>query len=218
MYYSQCNQDKFLDENVFKGYQGGVFVDVGAHDGKSYNNTLFFEESYKWSGINIEPIPNIFEQLMKNRSKCINIQCAVDTCNNILKDFILNRGYTEMLSGLVEKYDKSHIERINSENTLYNASSQIIQVNTRTLESIFEEYNINRINLLSIDVEGGEFSAIKSINFNKVFIDVIMFENNYDNLSIPIISFLEDNEYKLINKAQDIIMIHQSSIFTSNKT
>ena len=57
MYYSQCDQDKYLHMNVFKDYKSGVFVDVGAHDGKTFNNTLFFEENYKWSGINIEPIP-----------------------------------------------------------------------------------------------------------------------------------------------------------------
>ena len=42
-FYSQDKQDKFLEENVFKGYKNGVFIDVGAHDGKSINNTLFFE-------------------------------------------------------------------------------------------------------------------------------------------------------------------------------
>jgi hypothetical protein len=40
MFYSQYNQDKYLEESVFKGYKNGFFVDVGAHDGKSFNNTL----------------------------------------------------------------------------------------------------------------------------------------------------------------------------------
>ena len=33
---------------------------------------------------------------------------------------------------------------------------------------------------LSIYVEGTEFSVIKSIDFDKVFIHVISFENNYN--------------------------------------
>jgi hypothetical protein len=39
MFYSQCEQDKFLEENVFKGYKDGTFLDVGAHNGVSINNT-----------------------------------------------------------------------------------------------------------------------------------------------------------------------------------
>jgi len=42
MFYSQCEQDKFLEETVFKGHKNGFFVDVGAHDGVSINNTLYF--------------------------------------------------------------------------------------------------------------------------------------------------------------------------------
>jgi hypothetical protein len=36
-------------------------------------------------------------------------------------------------------------------------------------------HNISHIHYLSIDVEGAEFEVIKSINFDKVFIDVIGF-------------------------------------------
>lgn len=216
MYYSQCDQDKYLHMNVFKDYKSGVFVDVGAHDGKTFNNTLFFEENYKWSGINIEPIPDVYKKLQVNRYNCINLCNAIDISNNILKEFMINTGHTEMLSGLIEKYDARHMERINYENTKYNCSSNTIKVVTRTLESIFEEYNINNINYLSIDVEGAEFSVIKSINFNKVFIDVIMFENNYDNVSIPIIEYLEKFGYKVLNKDQDITMIHKESMFLIN--
>ena len=39
MFYSQYNQDQYLETNVFKGFKNGVYVDVGAHDGVSINNT-----------------------------------------------------------------------------------------------------------------------------------------------------------------------------------
>ena len=80
MYCSQDNQDKFLEENVFKGYKNGIFVDVGAHDGISINNTLYFEKYNNWTGVNIEPIKNVFDSLLKNRPNSININCAV--CNS----------------------------------------------------------------------------------------------------------------------------------------
>jgi hypothetical protein len=45
---------------------------------------------------------------------------------------------------------------INNENTLMNASTEIIVVNTKKLETIFDEHHITHVHYLSIDVEGGE--------------------------------------------------------------
>jgi hypothetical protein len=42
MFNSQDKQDEFLETVVFKGFKNGVFVDVGAHDGVSINNTIVF--------------------------------------------------------------------------------------------------------------------------------------------------------------------------------
>ena len=80
MFNSQYKQDRYLEENVFKGYKNGVFVDVGAHDGISINNTLYFEKYNNWSGINIEPIKSVYDKLLINRPNSKNINCAV--CNS----------------------------------------------------------------------------------------------------------------------------------------
>ena len=66
---------------------------------------------------------------------------------------------------------------------------------------------------MSVDVEGAEFAVIKSINFDKIFIDVISFENNYNDVTIPIIKYLEEKNYKVINTFTDIMMINKDSIF-----
>lgn len=44
MYYSQYQQDEYLENNIFKEYKYGFFMDIGAHDGISFNNTLYFEK------------------------------------------------------------------------------------------------------------------------------------------------------------------------------
>jgi FkbM family methyltransferase len=215
-YYSQCGQDKFLHERVFKNFTKGVFVDVGAHDGKSINNTLFFEESLQWTGINIEPNPEIFTKLTHNRPSCINIKCAVDLRDGT-SDFILNTGYTEMLSGLKEHYDTRHFDRLHHEICGNGGSTQIVQVETKRLDGIFDLHNINRVHYLSIDIEGGEWAAIQSINFEKVYIDVIEFENNYPDSSSEILSFLGSKGYLSVpgNDSWDVMMIHKDSQFNT---
>jgi FkbM family methyltransferase len=215
-FHSQDNQDKFLHENVFKGYKNGVFMDIGAHDGVSINNTLYFEKEHGWTGVNIEPINDVYQRLVSNRPECINLNCAVsDTIGTA--EFILNRGYTEMLSGLKNSYDLRHVQRMAWEIRQYGGSTETISVNTDTVENICKTHSIDRINYLSIDVEGGEFAVIKSIDFDKVFIDVIGFENNYPDNSQQIIAYLESKNYRIIpcNGWLDIFMIHRDSHFNA---
>jgi FkbM family methyltransferase len=215
MFYSQDKQDNYLENKIFKGYKNGFFVDVGAHNGKSFNNTLYFEETNNWKGINVEPLKDVYNVLISNRPNCININCAI--CNNDGEtEFICNAGYSEMLSGIKDSYDPRHKHRLQKEIKDRGSTSKIIKVETKKLETICDSNSISHINYLSIDVEGGEFEVIKSINFDKVFIDVIGFENNYGDTSIPIVKYLEDRNYKLIHKALDIFMIHKNSDFMKN--
>lgn len=212
MFYSQFQQDEYLETNIFKGYKNGFYVDVGAHDGVSINNTLYFEKNNNWTGINIEPIKIVFDRLVSNRHTNINYNCAV--CNQDGEtDFLCNTGYTEMISGIKDTFDTRHLERLESENRGYGSTTEVIKVNTKKLETIFDENNVSHVNYLSIDVEGAEFEVIKSINFDKVFIDVIGFENNYNDVSIPIVEYLENKNFVVIHTSLDIFMINKSSNF-----
>ena len=212
MFYSQDGQDQYLENNVFKGYKNGFYVDVGAHNGISINNTLYFEKNNNWTGINIEPIKKVFDDLQINRPNNINLNCAVSN-NDGETEFICNTGYTEMISGIKDTFDTRHLQRLDRENRAMGSTTEIINVKTKKLETIFNEHNILHVNYLSIDVEGAEFEVIKSINFDKVFIDVIAFENNYSDVSIPIIKYLEENNYVVFNISLDIFMINKNSIF-----
>jgi FkbM family methyltransferase len=213
MFYSQDGQDMYLENNIFKNHKNGFYVDVGAHDGISINNTLYFEKNNNWSGINIEPIKKVFDNLVINRPNDINLNCAV--CNNDGEtEFLCNTGYTEMISGLKDTFDSRHLQRLYNENSTMGSTTEIIKVHTKKLETIFDENNVSRVNYLSIDVEGAEFEVIKSINFDKVFIDVIDFENNYNDVSIPIVEYLENKNFVVIHKTNlDIFMINKNSIF-----
>ena len=212
MFYSQYNQDRYLETNIFKGYKNGFYVDVGAHDGISINNTLYFEKNNNWTGINIEPIKKVFDRLVINRPNNINLNCAV--CNNDGEtDFFCNTGYTEMISGIKDNFDIRHFNRLQHENLQMGSTTEVIKVKTKKLETILDENNIKHINYLSIDVEGAEFEVIKSINFNKVFIDVIGFENNYNDVSVPIVEYLQNKGFIIIYHSSDIFMINKMSIF-----
>ena len=216
-FHSQYRQDEFLEKCVFKGFRNGTFVDVGAHDGITFSNTLYFERTNGWSGINIEANPHVYEKLAHNRPDSLNIQCAVCKHNGTA-EFVMNTGYTEMLSGLKGTYDPRHMKRLNKENETTGGTSETILVHTRTLERILDAVGIKRVHYLSIDTEGAEEDVIRSINFDRIFIDVIGFENNFTDTSESIIHYLSKRGYRLVEilgntYCSDTFMIHKDSQF-----
>jgi len=193
-YHSQYQQDKYLDENVFKKKENGFFLDIGAHDGISLNNTYFFEKYRNWNGICIEPIPEVFERLDKNRS-CIKIKGCIAEKNG-RSIFLKIEGYSEMLSGLVDDYDLRHLYRIEAEIQQYGGKKQEIEVECFNVNDMLAENNISFIDYCSLDVEGAEFSILKSIDFKNIIIDVFTIENNYGTSDIR--NFMHSKGYDLI--------------------
>jgi FkbM family methyltransferase len=184
MYHSQWNQDKILNELLFKNNKNGVFVDVGAHDGVNLSNTLFFEQSLGWTGLCIEPIPKCFQELEKNRN-CVCVQgCAFNVDGTV--PFRINEGYTEMLSGIETTYPNEHKMRMQNELMQHGGSTGVHPVPGYRLETLFdtvsigpERTQIKTVDYLTIDTEGSEFEVLSGINFEKVHINVIDVEENY---------------------------------------
>lgn len=210
-YYSQCQQDKVLNENFFKNNKNGIFIDVGAHDGIKLSNSYFYEKYLNWTGICFEPLPEVFDKLKNNR-KCLCINKAAYN-ENITLEFMQNTGYTEMLSGIVNTYNEDHKARIKREIAYHGGTSKILQVETVKLADIIEEHNYKTIDYLSIDTEGSEYQVLQGIDFNKVHINIIDVEVNYSGNSdhLNIIKLLEDNNFMLWKKCSwDEIYINKS--------
>ena len=191
-YYSQFKQDEFVNENIFKNKPIGTFVDIGAHDGQTFSNSLFFEE-LGWSGICIEPNPDIFTILSSNRKcKCVNLAVSDKTGNASF--FQINSG-PDMLSGLADEYTQNSISRIYDEMKSNPNAFSYIDVQTDTFNNIVDFIDID---FLSIDTEGNELKILQSIDFNKYNIRVISVENN--NFDSTFIEFFADKPYNLVTQ------------------
>lgn len=194
-YVSQFQQDKFLDRVVFDQKDKGFFIDIGAHDGVTISNTLYFEKKKNWDGICIEPNPNVFDKLRQNR-KSQNLNVCIGNGNRTVK-FTKIEGYSEMLSGISDSYDQRHLERINHEIAAKGGTKTEIDVAMITLDSI-DNLKGQNIDFISIDTEGNEFDIVKSINFDALQISALVIENNYNDDRIR--NYLQDFGYSLIHK------------------
>jgi FkbM family methyltransferase len=205
-YYSQYDQDKFADI-YFRKKQNGFFLDIGANDGISCSNTFFLEKERGWSGICIEPIPDVFNQLNSIR-KSINFNVCISEEEGFV-NFRRVHGTSEMLSGIVEFMTPDHIKRIKEECDLSNGSFEDIKLESRNINSILESNNVNKIDFLSIDTEGAEFTIIKTIDFDKICITFLSVENN--DSSEEIRKYLKSKGYKYIPFITDDFFIKDTN-------
>ncbi len=208
-YYGQTKQDKYVNEHYFNNKQGGVFIEIGAHDGITYSNTYFFEKELGWTGICIEPIPERFVELQAHRT-CICVEgCISDVsgASQLLRvtSPVVN---TEMLSGLLNKYDPRHLKRVDIEIRKMGGSHQVIEVQCYELNDLLEKNEITHVNFLSLDTEGGEYDILASIDFTKVMIDVILLEDNYEDPRF--FTLLEKKGYNFVTRLkQDLLFVHK---------
>jgi FkbM family methyltransferase len=182
-YHSQCGQDRWVAEVLLPNLRAGVFVDIGAHDGVSFSNTLYFEQQLGWTGLAVEPIPALFKELRTNR-RCNTINCCVGEKSGRAQFQVIS-GYSEMLSGLVDQYDPRHRERIEREIAANGGTRRILEVDCLRLSQLLDAQRIQHIDYLSIDAEGAELPILNSLEWGRHSISVIGVENNYGDYRIP---------------------------------
>lgn len=206
-FYSQDGQDKFISK-LLRDKKNGFFLDVGAHDGIQFSNSFYFEKNLNWSGICIEPNPEVYKQLIKNRS-CISLNCCISNQSGILK-FLSITGYGEMLSGLVDFFDKKHINRIETTIREKGGTKTYIDVEVIPLKKVLADNKVTKVDYCNIDIEGGEIAVLNSIDFSKVSIEIFSIENNYN--TKVVYNFLRPLGYKLIGRvgADEIYQLHSN--------
>ena len=109
-YYSQCYQDVLVDA-FFRKKTGGIFVEAGAHDGITYSNTYFLESKRGWTGLCIEPHPETFIELARNR-KCACLSIALGAVTADEAAFAQVSGGTSGCSTLAANLDRVRLDTL----------------------------------------------------------------------------------------------------------
>lgn len=132
----------------------GYFVEVGADDSKQSSQTWHLEQK-GWRGILIEPIPELCENLRKDRPRAITVQAACGAPEQ--------RG--EVKFYIAEDFARSTLEKnIVSLNVSF-TRTDIVQL--KTLDEILEEIGPPEIDFVSIDVEGLQLNVLRGFNLQK---------------------------------------------------
>ncbi len=200
-FYSQFKQDEIVFNLFFKDRENGFFLDIGA---SGASNCKFFEEQLNWDGIAIDGYKDLVNDIKKDRKCKVLHKILSDTEGD--DEFIEIKGYGIGLSGLISKMSEEHklrVKRVLNKEDINpkkeNKGAKIRKVKTEKLSSVLEEYDITHIDFLSIDTEGSEIDILSTVDFNKVNIDVITVEDNYNDPKYT--QFFIERGYKLITTA-----------------
>ena len=189
-----------LSNDFFKKKIKGVYIDVGCHQPFLNNNTY---PLYKrgWSGINIDLDFNTIDMFNFFRKRDLNIQAAISDVEHETDLFFF--------------HNRSAVNTLSKQSGL--KAKEIKKVKTKTLNSIIElsKFKDEKIDYISIDVEGFELNVLKGFDINKYKPDLVIIEfidikikefyfQNIDNiLNSEIYYHMDNHGYKLINWVHD---------------
>jgi len=193
LYYSQNSED-FLLWVLFNDQTApGYFVEVGALDGVRFSNTYSFEQA-GWTGICIEAHPDYIELLRKNRPNSKIVHAAVANFDREYINFYANsRGSLSTLNADLEEEFRGYGE--------YFTGWEVKQVPMHTLDTILSLHGAPvGIDILSIDVEGGEVAVLQGLDLDKYAPRVIIAEVIHTSIEMEVDAILTTAGYHRARK------------------
>lgn len=172
---------------AFFGGTKGFFVEVGANDPHARSQTLHLERA-GWTGILIEPQPDLAEQLRTMRTgKVFAVACSSPE----------HAGRTMPLhvAGPLSSLDREHMAP-------GAAPERVIEVPIRTLDSLLDEADAPKpLDFLSIDVEGHEIEVLRGFDIVRWRPRLILLEDHVADLAKH--RFMKSAGYRLIRRYEN---------------
>jgi FkbM family methyltransferase len=172
-FYAYQEMDRYIRENYFPDYDyKGVLVEVGAGPPEFISNSKHFRDS-GWRTICIDPNPKFVAQHIEVGSEIYPYACSnfegksTFTINTGNDGFYLPENDGVSYSALDIRYD----------GVPEHHHQEIINVDIKLLNTILESAKVNKIDVLSIDVEGWELEVLQGFDSIKYSPKVIVIEN-----------------------------------------
>ena len=188
--------------DYFKNKKTGFYVDIGCYHPLHLNNT-FLLNANGWRGINVDLSEYSVDLFNYIRPNDVNINAAISNENRKIKFY-----YQKKLSQLTTVKKDISLKRMQGD---INEK----EINAYTLDTILNntEFKNKKIDFLNIDIEGADFDALTSLNFDIYKPKIICIEIDNSNITnSEIYNFLVNLNYKKMWSSKSNI----SHIFVEN--
>ena len=180
-------EDLIILDNL-KNIKHGFYVDAGCYHPLHLSNTYLLHKR-GWEGINIDVSEYSIDLFNYLRPKDHNVNAAVTNFNGNIK-FYYQKKISQLTSVKKEVATKRMQGKINEK-----------KIKALKLDTILEnsKFKNKRIDFLNIDIEGGDFDSLTSLNFNIYTPRLICIEIDEENiLNSNIYNFLTKLNYEKI--------------------
>jgi FkbM family methyltransferase len=188
------------------------FVQIGAYDGRECDPIQRFIRRYRWSGILVEPQPDVFEKLRRNyanvpglvfeRTAIADQECSLPLYK-LKEEFahLFHADHKTLCSFIPEHITKHLSHPVDLRDAL-----EKVDTPCSTISGLIEKHHVTKIDLLQIDAEGYDFIIVKSIDFSKVSPLIIHFEHAHlpPTDKAECIQLLISRNYKIVVGAYDM--------------
>jgi FkbM family methyltransferase len=148
--------------------RGGTYIEAGANDGIAQSNTAFFERFREWSGLLVEPVPELADRCRANRPGSIVEQAALVASDypqpTIEMRFANLMSVVEGARGSADA-DREHVELGVELQAL--ADTYTVDVPAQTLSSLLDRHGLDDVDLLVLDLEGYEAQALRGLDLER---------------------------------------------------
>jgi FkbM family methyltransferase len=152
--YAQNFEDVVL-WRALKDVEKGFYIDVGANDPLHDSVTKSFYD-LGWCGINIEPVTDHWNALVRERPRDINLCCAAGRVESQLELLeTTTRGWSTGSPEVIAHFQSNQLEGV------------LRLVPVRSLSEICADYVHGDVHFLKIDVEGLELAVLEGANFDR---------------------------------------------------
>jgi FkbM family methyltransferase len=142
----------------------GVFIEVGATDGYTESNTYYLERFKNWTGVLIEPIPDLYKKCVKERPRSQVFNCALVSDDYPNDAVVMKEGYLmSTVKGALGSDENAHLEKARY---FHGTDALEISVPARTLTSVLKEAGVTDIDFFSLDVEGYEVNVLQGLDLD----------------------------------------------------
>jgi len=167
--YESEGVDEYLRNSFFPDYSyKGVFVDIGAFHSQWLSNSYHFEMN-GWRVICVEPNPYCLKELSANR-ECVLPYAAYSRNENDV-NFCIDKFAQNSVAHM------AGASALEADYTPYSGIKEVVKVSTRTLDWMLEEQDVEKVDILSIDVEGSEIGVLEGTDLERWSPMIIVIEN-----------------------------------------
>ena len=194
----------------------GFYVDIGAYHPNKASNTKFFYD-LGWSGLNIDPNPASIEEFNRDRPRDTNLTIGVSDVAEELDYYFFGESHT------INTFDRNTAEKFKE---VFNLKIQkVIKVPVVPINEVLAEHvpGGQKIDFMSIDVEGFEMRILKALDFDSFGPEYLLIEdldheglNATDQEVLHIKDsdqnrFMESRGYKLLGKTAQTLLYSKNA-------